>query len=151
MARFGREPAWGVWSRGPHPTPGSLIPRHDGGEHGFLLLKLFVVTFDVASPLQKAGAWGGRLGRGEEGVWEVQDRCESRSPSVSLSLVLTSRALVARGTVILGCFYKDLISCWLLEPADQLRSRKGSPERWRWHQHRAVSHLQAQTVGWPPL
>ena len=80
---------------------------------------------------------------------------ESRSPSVSLgqtclSLVLTSRALVARGTVILGCFYKDLISCWLLEPADQLRSRKGSLERWRWLQHRAVSHLRARTVGWPP-
>lgn len=145
----------GVWSGGPHPTPGSLTPRHDGGECGFLLSKLFIVTFDVASPLQKAGAWGGRLGRGEEGVWEGQDRCESRSSSVSLgqtclSLVLTSRALVARGTVILGCSYKDLISCWLLEPADQLRSRKGSPERWRWHQYRAVSHLRAWTVGWPP-
>ena len=155
MTRFGMEPACGCVEWGPHPTPGSLTPRHDGRERGFLLLKLFIVTVDVASPLQKAGAWGGRLGRGEEGVWEGQDRCESRSPSVSLgqmclSLVLTSRALVARGMVILGCFYKDLISCWLLEPADQLSSRKGSLERWRWHQHRAVSHLRARTVGWPP-
>ena len=74
MARFGREPACGCVERGPHPTPGSLTPRHDGGERGFLLLKLFIVTVDVASPLQKAGAWGRRLGRGEEGVWEGQDR-----------------------------------------------------------------------------
>lgn len=66
-----------------------------------------------------------------------------------LSLVFTSGALEARGTVTLGCFYKGLISCWLPEPAHQLRGKKGSLERWRWHQHRAVSYLRAQAVGWP--
>ena len=44
VARFGREPAVGVWNGGPHPTPGSLTPRHDGRERGFLLSKLFIAN-----------------------------------------------------------------------------------------------------------
>lgn len=66
-----------------------------------------------------------------------------------LSLVFISRALVTQGMVTPGCFYKDLISCWLPEPAEQLRGRKGSLERWRWHRHRSVSHLQARAAGGP--
>lgn len=35
---------WVCGAGGPHPTHGSLTPRHNGGEHGFLLSKLFIAN-----------------------------------------------------------------------------------------------------------